>query len=219
MVTGQGIGWLIRLITDFSYIYEKSRMVTFNESNSIQVKGPNYIIDVIKRQKPLIDVIKSQDNILKNIASSIDLWIEKLEKNYKDANETESPLPEKLTFEDAREYIRNENLDSAKDWQKWSKSSNRPDDIPANPTSYSNEWINWGDFLGTNTIATQNKQYLSAKEAKPVLKKLFKEYDIKNLNDWRKFAKTHAKLLDELHLPSILLRTYSKQNAERKSKK
>ena len=65
----------------------------------------------------------------------------------------------------------------------------------------------------------KSQAFLSAKEAKPVLKKLFKEYDIKNLSDWREFSKTHNKLLEELHIPSKFLRTYSKQNAERKSKK
>ena len=52
-----------------------------------------------------------------------------------------------------------------------------------------------------------------------MLEKLFKEHDIKNLSDWLKFAKTHGKLLEELHIPSKLLRTYSKENANRKSKK
>ena len=76
-----------------------------------------------------------------------------------------------------------------------------------------------GDWLGTGIVATYNRKYLSAKEAKPVLKKLFKEYKIKNLKDWSKFAKTHAKLLDELKLPSAILHTYSIGKVNRKSKK
>ena len=79
--------------------------------------------------------------------------------------------------------------------------------------------MGFGDWLGTGIVATYNRKYLSTKEAKPVLKKLFKEYGIKNLKDWSKFAKTHAKLLDELKLPSAILHTYSIANANRKSKK
>jgi len=73
--------------------------------------------------------------------------------------------------------------------------------------------------LGTGIISNRKKSqsFLSAKEAKPVLQKLFKEYDIKNLSDWRKFSKTHGKLLEELHIPSKLLRTYSLENVNRKT--
>jgi hypothetical protein len=122
---------------------------------------------------------------------------------------------QRRSFKESRKFARNLKLKGIKEWKQYCKSGNKPDDIPANPISYSNEWINWGDFLGTNTIATQNKEYLSAKEAKPVLQKLFKEYGIKNKNDWLYFAKTHGKLLEKLHLPSGILRTYSLENAKK----
>jgi hypothetical protein len=121
-------------------------------------------------------------------------------------------------FTEAREFARSLGLKSIIEWKQYCKSGNKPDDIPVNPLPYSNEWTNWGDFLGTGAIAPQNKEYLSAKEAKPVLKKLFNEHEIKNLKDWSKFAKTHGKLLDELHLPSTLLRTYSLDNAKKEQR-
>ena len=73
-----------------------------------------------------------------------------------------------------------------------------------------------GDFLGNGNVASKDKIYLSAKEAKPVLKKLFKEYRIKNLKDWEKFAKTHGKLLNELNLPSAILQIYSYDNTKKR---
>ena len=73
--------------------------------------------------------------------------------------------------------------------------------------------------MGTGAIANQNKEYLSAKEAKPVYQKLFKEYGIKNGSDWPKFAKTHKKLLEELHLPADVLIVYSKERSEKRLKK
>jgi hypothetical protein len=126
---------------------------------------------------------------------------------------------QRRSFKESRKFVRTLELKGIREWKQYCASGNKPDNIPANPTSYSNEWINWGDFLGTNTVATQNKEYLSAKEAKPVLQKLFKKYGIKHLRDWQQFAKTHGKLLEELHLPSILLRTYSIEKAKKELKK
>ena len=126
---------------------------------------------------------------------------------------------QRRSFKKSRKFVRTLKLKGIREWKQYCKSGNKPDDIPANPTSYSNEWINWSDFLGTGTVATQNREYLSAKEAKPVLQKLFKKYGIKHLRDWQQFAKTHGKLLDELHLPSILLRTFSIENAKKGLKK
>ena len=36
-----------------------------------------------------------------------------------------------LPFEEAREFSRNLKLNKVSDWQKWSKSSERPDNIPS----------------------------------------------------------------------------------------
>jgi hypothetical protein len=120
-------------------------------------------------------------------------------------------IVQKLGFKNMREY--------KKEWNAGKIAKN----IPANPNKvYEHEgWINSGDWLGTGVIDNRKKtqSFLSAKEAKPILKKLFKEYDIKNLSDWREFSKTHIKLLEELHIPSKLLRTYSLENANRKLKK
>ena len=123
-------------------------------------------------------------------------------------------------IKDAKKFFSALKLTNKDEWNEYSKSNQRPSDIPSTPTQvYKKEWKGWGDFLGTGRIANQDMVYLSAKEAKPVLKKLFKEYDIKNLSEWERFAKTHSKLLEELHIPSKLLRTYSLENANRKSKK
>ena len=123
-------------------------------------------------------------------------------------------------YKKAHKFVQQLNLKSGKEWTDYCKSGNKPDDIPYDAKKvYKKEWKDMGDWLGTKIVATYNRKYLSAKEAKPVLKKLFKEYRIKNLKDWSKFAKTHAKLLDELNLPSAILHTYSIGNVNRKSKK
>jgi hypothetical protein len=82
-------------------------------------------------------------------------------------------------------------------------------------------WIRPGDWLGTGNIGNSEKSklFLSIEEAIPIYRKLCKENNIKNLSDWRKFSKTHGKLLQELHLPSKFLSVYNLEKAEKRLKK
>ena len=53
------------------------------------------------------------------------------------------------SFEAARSFARNLKLTSIQEWSDWSKTLNRPNDIPAGPSGiYKEEWISWGDWLG-----------------------------------------------------------------------
>ena len=126
-----------------------------------------------------------------------------------------------LSFKKAREFVRKIGLKNKQAWSEYSKSDKRPSNIPGTPTqTYKKEWKGWGDWLGTGTIANQDRVYLSAKEAKPALQKLHKEHGIKNDKEWKQFAKTHNKLLEKLHLPSNVLDIYSleKANSEKREK-
>ena len=55
-------------------------------------------------------------------------------------------------FEEARRYAWGLGLKSKKQWHEWSKSGQRPPDIPSNPEQVYKEegWLSWGDFLGFN---------------------------------------------------------------------
>lgn len=62
--------------------------------------------------------------------------------------------------------------------------------IPANPPQiYKKEWKNWGDFLGTNYIATQKREYLSYDDAKRIVHK----FSLKSISEWQKFCKSGKK--------------------------
>ena len=128
-----------------------------------------------------------------------------------------------MSFEKARTIVQKLGLKNMDEYKKEWNAGKIPENIPANPDKvYQNKgWESNGDWLGTGTISTREKSqsFLSAKEAKPVLKKLFKENNIKNISDWKKFAKMNSKLLEELHIPSKILTKYSLDNANRKSKK
>jgi hypothetical protein len=53
------------------------------------------------------------------------------------------------SFQEARAYVRTLGLKSSTEWNKYSKSGERPHDIPSNPhTVYRDDWNGWNDWLG-----------------------------------------------------------------------
>ena len=125
------------------------------------------------------------------------------------------------SYKDAKAFAISLNLKTQLAWKNYWCTNKIPKDIPVAPDiTYKKQgtWNGWGDFLGTGAIANQNKEYLSAKEAKPVYQKLFKEYGIKIGSDWPKFAKTHKKLLEELHIPADVLVVYNLEKAKKRKK-
>ena len=53
-------------------------------------------------------------------------------------------------FADAKNFAQSLNLSNVKEWNIWSKSEERPKDVPSNPqnTYKLSGWTNWSDFLG-----------------------------------------------------------------------
>ena len=133
------------------------------------------------------------------------------------------------SFVNARKFARTLKLTGTKEWREYSSLKKRPDDIPYNPEkTYKNKgWTNWGDFLGTGTVAKQKQaaNYLPWPEAKIEYRRLAKQHGIKNRDGWKKFSKTHKKLLEEQNLAAAPWNAYSKQQvkkhrkARRKNKK
>ena len=87
-----------------------------------------------------------------------------------------------MPFEEAREYVRELNLKSAKQWVEYSTSGLRPYDIPSSPQiSYSKVgWVNWGHFLGTGNLATKDFEFISFKEARDYARSL----NLKVVGEW-----------------------------------
>jgi len=97
-------------------------------------------------------------------------------------------------FKEARDFVHQFNLQSKTEWADWTKSDAKPDDIPANPArNYKAEgWIGWGDWLGTGTIAPQNREYLPFKESRTFVHQL----QLKNSQEWINWVKSDAKPID-----------------------
>ena len=100
----------------------------------------------------------------------------------------ESKITEWLPFEDARIFTMSLNLISVGEWNEYSKSGKRPQDIPANPDKvYIDDWISFPDWLGYKRIADQDKKrfFIDAKQ----FKYLWKVLEITGIKDWQIFYK------------------------------
>ena len=93
-----------------------------------------------------------------------------------------------LPFEEAKEYARSLELKKHKEWWEWSKSGMKPSNIPTNPNKiYKNKgWLGWGDFLGTGNVAPKNREYLSFKQARD----LVRSKKFKNQTEWEEWSKS-----------------------------
>ena len=77
-------------------------------------------------------------------------------------------------FTDTREFARLLNLTSSKYWEEYVQNNELPEDIPKAPSIvYKEEWTDWGDFLGTGIVATQDMGW-SIEKVKELLKSMIK---------------------------------------------
>ena len=90
------------------------------------------------------------------------------------------------SFEEAKKFVQTLNLTSISKWVNYYRSNHLPKDIPKTPNNfYKNKgWTNWGDWLGTNTIAAQLKEYLTFILARKFVKKL----KLKSINEWKEYC-------------------------------
>lgn len=77
-------------------------------------------------------------------------------------------------FFDARAYVRLLKLSGYGEWKRWSKSGDKPDNIPSNPdkTYKSAGWSGWGDFLGSFVTWNKNSILSFVRSIEPLLSKL-----------------------------------------------
>ena len=129
---------------------------------------------------------------------------------------------EPRSFEEARKFVRSLKFKGKTEWRQYCTSGKKPDDIPSHPQMvYKKEWKDYGDWFGTGTIAikVRSENYLPWPEAKIVYRRLAKKYGIKHDLQFRKFAQTHKKLLDDLLLPARPEKVYTRERVWRKMKK
>ena len=123
------------------------------------------------------------------------------------------------SYEKVKRFVAKLNLKSQTEWAKYSKTGKRPLEIPSNPQHhYSDQWEGWGEFLGTGNISPSeiSKKTIPWKQAKKLYQKIAKENNLKNLNDWNEYVKTHQ--LPE-GLPKSPKNIYTKVKVKKRSKK
>lgn len=94
-----------------------------------------------------------------------------------------------FSYDKAKEYAQSLNLSSRTDWREYLKSNEKPKEMPTNPpVTYSDEWISWGDFLGTGNLSPTNisKQFLPFEEARSFVRKL----NLLTSTEWREYSRT-----------------------------
>ena len=108
-----------------------------------------------------------------------------------------------LPFEEAREFVRGLKLKNQKEWKAFAKSSERPTNIPSNPrVTYKNQgWINLGDWLGTGSVASFNRQYRAFEDARAFARSL----GLKSSAEWFAYCKSGNKPVD---IPAAAHSTY-----------
>ena len=93
-------------------------------------------------------------------------------------------------FEEARDFVRNLDLKSQRDWNNYRKSGDKPDDIPSNPRGvYGSEFKGYGDWLGTGTTRPQDRQFRPFEEAQEFVRGL----GLKSRAEWKAYCKSGDK--------------------------
>eukprot|EP00947_MAST-08B_sp_MAST-8B-sp1_P000731 g731.t1 len=92
-----------------------------------------------------------------------------------------------LPFASARAWVQQRNLKSRKEWEEWSKSGQRPSNIPSSPhKQYRGKgWVSWPDWLGTNTRPWKGG-YLPFASARAWVH----QRNLKSKKEWREWSKS-----------------------------
>ena len=110
-----------------------------------------------------------------------------------------------MSYQEARTFIQKQAFKTVQEFRKWSSSGQKPENFPSHPNSaYKDQWTDWGDFLGTGTIAHNNKEWMSYQEAKTFIQNLI----ITSKEQFQKWSKSGQK---PENFPSHPDRTYKDQ--------
>jgi Phage-integrase repeat unit len=94
------------------------------------------------------------------------------------------------SFEDAKQFVKSLGLRSERQWKAYSRSIEKPDDIPNSPAHvYKTEWKGIGDWLGTGYVALYKRSYRNFEEARRFVHSL----GIRNREEWSEYCKSGRK--------------------------
>ena len=99
-----------------------------------------------------------------------------------------------LPFKEARSFARSLSLNNISEWERFCKSGQKPDNIPASPrnTYQDDGWIGFGDWLGTGNVSVKDKKFRPFGEAREYAQSL----GLKGYRDWREYFKNTKRPVD-----------------------
>jgi superfamily II DNA or RNA helicase len=94
-----------------------------------------------------------------------------------------------LSYEEAKIKIHEYKFSTISDWKKFSRSVDRPQNIPSTPNkAYQKKgWVSWQDWLGNHSLKTQNIRYIKYQEAEKYARKL----NLESRKNWVEFHKVN----------------------------
>ena len=112
---------------------------------------------------------------------------------YQEVTNCESKFVKKQwrSYESAKQHVQSLGIKTSRQFQKWSRSGQRPEDFPSNPrNTYKSEWKSWGEFLGTSNVHKKDvRSYESAKQ-------YVQDQGIKTRNQFREWAQSDDRPAD-----------------------
>jgi hypothetical protein len=111
-----------------------------------------------------------------------------------------------LSYNDAKDRVHGLHLKNQGDWRVLCRVGKLPENIPKKPErAYRNSgWTNWGDWLGTGTVAPGLREYLQYNQAKAFVQAL----QLKSKTDWEAYCRSGRRSPDTPVHPE---RVYSNQ--------
>ena len=106
-----------------------------------------------------------------------------------------------LSYDECKKVVIQLGLKTQTDFHNCKKDKLLPENFPKTPHVYfkkSNEWIHWGDFLGTYTISPKDRKHLPYEKAKKFVHKL----KLKSQSEWHKYC--NGEYIDKPPLPEII---------------
>jgi superfamily II DNA or RNA helicase len=107
-------------------------------------------------------------------------------------------------FQKARAFARSLELNSVAQWLAYCRSGKKPNDIPSLPwQTYADDgWAGWGDWLGTDSVANQLREFRAFRKARAFARSL----GLASEKAWRRYTKSGSKPAD---IPASPAQTYA----------
>jgi superfamily II DNA or RNA helicase len=202
LFTGDSTGDAILESDEFKEVIQTLRALASNDERIVE-----YFRDVSKGNRPRgkliefdLDVKATADFDAETLVRELELrtWNRLAKLNWR-------------PFEEAREFVRGLGLRSTAEWRKFSQTPQKPFDIPSAPNDIydKNGWLSWGDWLGSDRLATNQILYWDFARARKFVHGL----KLKSTEEWQEYCKgkmPHKGLLPS-GMPATPRRTYAER--------